>query len=98
MNSQEFIKNQIDKLVAQFPTIQVRYEYDGDHIIEILPAFMLNEDEAFQDAISDLYSKYENGEREDLLLVTEDDIVRVENVTYQKTGSQFVQPAHSATH
>lgn len=89
MNSKNLIIQKLEQLVAQFAAIRVRYQFDGDHIVEISPASMLKDNKAFRLAIHDIFLDFEDQYMEELMFVTEDDLVCVENVTYQKAGSQY---------
>lgn len=95
MTPKEFITKELDAFIEQFPQVRVRYEFrelSNAHFIEVVPneVYNLNEDYiswelGMYDKFSELYP-YEG-----ICFISDDALVGIENATYTKVGSDYMQ-------
>ncbi len=98
MTSTEFVIKELEKLVAQMPTLKVSYEFDivdNSHVIEILPKEIYESDEtymaleiAFDTAFSKLYPF------EGILFISDGSLTKVITPLYEETGNLYERPSN----
>lgn len=88
--SQEFIISHIDRLIVQFPFIQLKYEFisfDNSHFIEVMPSFVFKQNEDYIAAENYLrFAFIEKFPYQNIAFGTEDSLYKVEDVFYEKKG------------
>ncbi|MCK9452686.1 MAG: hypothetical protein M0Q90_13415 [Bacteroidales bacterium] len=93
MKSYDFIENSLQYLVKCFPQMKASYEFDdfsNSHFIEVLPSTEFRENLEYSkyetNLIIDFISKFPN---EDIVFVTKNDLIAVENPSLVKKGVLF---------
>ena len=90
MKAYDYIKNKLENLIDIFPQMKVSYEFEklsNSHFIEILPSKEFRENLKYSkyetNLIMDFITMYPN---EDIVFVTENDLIEVNNPSYIKKG------------
>lgn len=93
INSIDFVKQKIDQLVIQFPSIKCSYEFDeldNTHSVEVLPSEFFNINEEFSIIENKIYEEFfELFPFEGLYFITDDVLVPITNPIYSKHGNQY---------
>lgn len=93
-NSIDFVKQKIDELVIQFPSIKCNYEFDesdNTHSVEILPSEFFKLSEEFSIIENNIYNEFfDLFPYEGLYFITDDVLVPITNPIYSKHGNQYV--------
>ncbi len=88
--SQTFIVSELDKVVGKFSAIQIRYEFisfDNTHHIEVLPAVIFKQNEAYIAAENALrFAFIEKFPHENIAFGTEDSLYNLTKPCYEKKG------------
>lgn len=90
MKAGDFIKDKLENLIYNFPQMKVSYAFDdlsNSHFIEVLPSkeFKRNVEYSKYETklILEFITKYPN---EDIVFVTENDLIEVTNPSFVKKG------------
>lgn len=93
MNSTKYIINQLNNLIELFPQLSVRYEHNKmefSHLIEVLPSSEFRDNKDFTkhetNIIIDFITEFPY---EEIVFITEDDLIEVSNPIYEKQGVLF---------
>lgn len=93
MNSQEYLKNQLDRLVESFPSIRVRYEDDisnNSHFVEITPLEVYKNDSVYQQAEDEITLDFiGNYPTENIVFISENSETDLTKLDYERVGSHF---------
>lgn len=93
MKARDFIENRLQELIENFPQMRVSYKFDilsNSHFIEVLPSKEFRSNSEYSkfetNLIIDFISTYPN---EDIVFVTENDLIEVNNPSFIKTGMLY---------
>jgi hypothetical protein len=96
MNSTEFVKHTIDKLVIEFPEIQCSYQYkvsSNTHFVEILPSSVYKFDEKYAKAETKATLEFiAMFPDEGICFISDDAIVVIDKPDFVKSGSAYYLP------
>ncbi len=85
-SSKEFVIKRIDEIAEALPQIQLRYEHrevHGEHIIEVSPKYLYEDDSEFEEHEISLYKDFiDLFPDETILVISSDDIIEVESLTH----------------
>lgn len=89
----EFLKNALTELVALFPKIRVRYEFDAKadvHCIEVTPNHVHQFDDNFKTWESNFILTFINLYKDqNLYFFSDDAIIGITKPTFELTGKQY---------
>jgi hypothetical protein len=93
MKSTNYIKNQLNRLIEEFPQLKISYEFDeidNSHIIEVLPSKEYNENIHYSksetEIIIDFISKYPY---EEIVFITENSLIKISKPFYEIIGYYY---------
>ncbi|TAH04943.1 MAG: hypothetical protein EAZ15_00315 [Sphingobacteriales bacterium] len=93
ISSIDFVKQKIDELVIQFPSIKCSYEFDesdNTHSVEILPSEFFILSEEFSIIENNIYNEFfDLFPYEGLYFITDDVLVPVSHPVYSRQGSDY---------
>jgi len=101
MSSEQFIKDQLNALVTNFPEIRVRYENDemnSSHLIEIVPNEIYHNQAEFKIAEEYIIFKFiELFSFENIVFFASDEDMKINKVDYEVCGDNFMSHAPTTT-
>lgn len=93
MTSQEYITQELNDFIVQFPQTRVRYEFDqlsDVHFIEVVPNNVYHLDKAYITWETDLYDNFISlFPDQNICFISDDALVGLENVQLVLTGSIY---------
>jgi hypothetical protein len=93
MTSQEYIKQELNDFIVQFPQTRVHYEYDAlsdVHFIEVVPNNVYHLDDAYIAWETEMYDKFvTHYPDQNICFISDDAVVSLENVQLELIGSVF---------
>ncbi|MFZ4543421.1 MAG: hypothetical protein ACOYOA_05185 [Saprospiraceae bacterium] len=96
MNSREFLISKINQIIQQYPQLKAIYEYSVPydlHLVEFFPAdFHENCPELIREESHIIGEFIQLFEDEDVCFFSGDDMLVVENPTYEAKGKDYVEP------
>lgn len=93
MNSKDFIIQELNLFVEQFPKTRVRYEFDEKalvHVVEVVPNEVYHLDEAYVAWEEQMFSKFiEVFPSENICFISDDALVGIERPVFIKKGKEY---------
>ncbi|MDR3187848.1 MAG: hypothetical protein LBT94_01510 [Prevotellaceae bacterium] len=93
MKPQEYIINELKTLLAKFPNVRVRYEYNQQavvHTIEVVPRDVYRSEEEYILWESEMFDKFvERYPTENICFISDDALVGIEQVDFTLYGKNF---------
>jgi hypothetical protein len=93
MTSQEYIKNELEIFIKNFPKVRVRYEYDKNadiHFIEVVPNEVYHLDNEYiaweRDMDNEFIKRYP---MQNICFISDDALVGIENAEYILCGLEY---------
>ncbi len=94
MTAEQYIIQQINAFEEKFPQVRVRYQHDAAaeaHVIEVLPNSTYYHDEKYVEWEEDLFEKFIKLYPENICFITDDDLVGIDKVNYEKQGREYME-------
>jgi hypothetical protein len=86
MTAKEYIKNELENFIKEFPKVRVRYEYRDRaeaHFIEVIPNEIYHLDEKYILWESEMYDKFTNNfPIQGICFVSDDAFVGIDHAEY----------------
>jgi hypothetical protein len=93
MNSKEYIIQNLNQLIEELPELNARYKIDSKyktHIIEISPASMFYDNQAYREHELRIEDEFENCfAEENILFITTDSLNSIDNADFEFRSKKF---------
>lgn len=101
MTPKEFIISKLKAFILAFPNAKVRYEADyriDTHFVEVLPNSLYNLDKRYIEWESGMFENFiELYPAESISFITDDALVKLDNVCFEICGSEYEQFEYYST-
>jgi hypothetical protein len=95
MDAKRYILDELGNLIAKFPSVRVRYEYDKNalsHFVEVVPNEIYHLDNAYivwENEIVDNFIKH--FPTQNICFISDDALVGIENEEYVLYGAKYTE-------